>query len=150
MENHDAVGRVFRQPGFSGDMIFVAAEEIRKLEGKIPEALIQRQDMRNFQNRNERLGGELTIKQFSFNSLVLISSVPGRSDQPCFLYYADAYHPHWQAYVNGKKVPVMRVNIGYKAIPIPYGEAQIVFKFGNLFYPLSFLCTLLMSTAIWV
>ena len=148
VENHDAVGRVFRQPGFSGDMIFVAAEEIRKLEGKIPEALIQRQDMRDFQNRNERLGGELTIKQFSFNSLVLISSVPGRSDQPCFLYYADAYHPHWQAYVNGKKVPVMRVNIGYKAIPIPYGEAQIVFKFGNLFYPLSFLCTLLMSTAI--
>ena len=53
------------------------------------------------------------------------------------------WHPSWQATVNGKRVPVYRANMAYKAIAIDDGENLIEFRFGSrLFSALSALASL--------
>ena len=86
---------------------------------------------------------EFSNKNFSFNTLNLTVSVSGPENQYCFLYYADAYHLCWNAYVNGEKVPVIKSNIGYKSVMIPSGTSEVIFEFGNMFYDVSFFCTIL-------
>jgi hypothetical protein len=50
-----------------------------------------------------------------------------------WLYYADAWHPRWSARVNGQPVPILQVNQGFKAVPIPPGEVTVNFDFGTAF-----------------
>ena len=53
-------------------------------------------------------------------------SVDGPESQHCFLYYADEYHLHWNAYVNSEKMLVIKSDIGYKSVIIPYGISDVV------------------------
>jgi hypothetical protein len=148
VENRQDMGRIFQSADFTGDMLFTEKEDIFKKTNNIPSELIQSQHYSLFKNTDERLPADIKVEGFSFNELRLQVNVDNNSQGYCFLYYSDAYHPYWNAYVNGKKTPVIKTNIGYKSILIPCGASEVVFRFGNLFYIFSVGSTLLLNICI--
>lgn len=145
VDDESEMGKIFNLSDFTGDMLLTIGEEIEDMNDISFSNIIQRQMVANFENQDERISAKIDINEFTFNSLDLKVTVNGPENGYCFLYYADVYHPHWNAYVNGDKTPVIRSNIGYKSIMIPYGTSEVVFKFGNIFYHVSFLCTMIMN-----
>lgn len=148
VDNEMEMGRVFNSDGFTGDMLFATSRDIEGEENRL--SSLQKLRFVDFKNGNERIVSKIEIKNFSFNTLDLTVSVDGPENEHCFLYYADAYHPHWNAYVNGKKRPVIKSNIGYKSVMIPYGTSEVIFEFGNMFYDVSFFCTILTNLFILI
>ena len=57
-----------------------------------------------------------------------------KTNKNTFLVLADTYYPGWQAYLNGKKVEILRANLLFWAIYLPKGTHEIVFRY----YPDSF------------
>jgi len=150
VDNETEMGGIFNLDSFTGDMLFTTSKEAEKIKDNLFSYLVQQQAAVDFKNYNERIAAKINVEKFSFNTLDLEVFVDGPENKYCFLYYADAYHPHWNAYVNGKKIPVIKSNIGYKSIMIPYGTSKVIFEFGNIFYNVSFFCTILMSLFILI
>jgi len=48
---------------------------------------------------------------------------------PAWLFCADAYHPGWQATVNGERADVLRANLGCKAVRVGAGKSEVDFYF---------------------
>ena len=73
--------------------------------------------------------GDVQVTGFSYNRLYAEAFVP----EPfgTWLYYADAYHPSWRAFVNSAPVPVYQANTGFKAIFLPPGKSSVSFSFEN-------------------
>lgn len=139
------IGEIFSYPEFTGDMLFSTATSIESLKKEIPmQNIIPLTFDTPFINRNDRVAADIIVKGFSFNTLRLQVSVSKPPEQNYFLYYADAYHPHWKAFVNGKQTPVIRANVGFKAVVIPAGQSEVVFEFGNIFYSLPIYCTMIL------
>ena len=65
------------------------------------------------------------------NELKLTVDMPEQKN--AWLYYADSYHPNWQAWVDGIKTPVSKANLAFKAIPIQQGSHQVTFRFVSSF-----------------
>ncbi len=143
VENETEIGRIFGRKDFTGDMLFTTAEDIKDKKKSLYPYLIHEQNHAGFLNQNERINADIQIERFSFNVLEVKVSLNGSPEEHCFLYYSDAYHPHWNAYVNGKKAVIIKSNIGYKSVMIPYGTSEVVFKFGNIIYYASISCAIL-------
>ena len=71
--------------------------------------------------------GKVMVRAFTANRLRLETQISAKN--PLWLVYADAYHPRWQATVNGQPVAISRANLGFKAVPVPPGQSQVVFEF---------------------
>ena len=48
-----------------------------------------------------------------------------------FLVYNDNFHSGWQAFVNGKKIPIWRTNYAFKGLWVPVGENTVYLRFGT-------------------
>jgi hypothetical protein len=46
-----------------------------------------------------------------------------------YLYYADAFDPKWQVWVDGEARPILRANTAFRAVEIPAGEHQVSFRY---------------------
>jgi hypothetical protein len=46
-----------------------------------------------------------------------------------FLVMSDTFYPGWQAYVDGKSLPVVRANFALRGICLPAGDHEVVFSF---------------------
>ena len=73
--------------------------------------------------------GEIKILSYEPESLKLLVT----SDSARFLRWADAFHPDWQATLNGKPAPILRSNQIFKAIQVPQGKSEITFEFKPMF-----------------
>jgi uncharacterized membrane protein YfhO len=71
----------------------------------------------------------LSVEYFSFDSLRLRIDT-GRNSSTV-LYYADSWNPGWHATVNGVPTPVVRANLGFKAIVLPAGLSTVVLTYGS-------------------
>ena len=71
--------------------------------------------------------GNVSVSSFSFNHVSLEAEVfrPGGA----WLYYADSYHPGWQAFVDGKAASISRANLAFKAIQLEKGKHTVRFDF---------------------
>ncbi len=76
-----------------------------------------------------RTEGKIMVEDFSSNGISIDVSIPENSG--AWLYYADAYHPAWRAFVNGIPVPIAQANIGFKAIRLAKGESKVRFIYDN-------------------
>ena len=52
-----------------------------------------------------------------------------RSNSDRIISIADRYEIGWSAYIDGRKVPVLRANSSFMAIEVPKGEHRVIFKF---------------------
>lgn len=80
------------------------------------------------------------VDRFDANRLELSVEVPG--DSPAWMFYSDVWHPDWNASVNGKRVPVYRANLAYKAVPVEAGRNRIRLEFRS---PILEFCSRLFS-----
>ena len=46
-----------------------------------------------------------------------------------FLLFVDNWYPGWRARIEGKRVPVLRADYAFKAVPIPPGTFHVVFEY---------------------
>jgi hypothetical protein len=73
----------------------------------------------------------VTIVEYQPNLIELKSS----SDSDTYLVLSELFYPGWHAYVDGKKVQIMRANFLLRAIPLKSGQHDIIF----VYRPMSFL-----------
>lgn len=50
-------------------------------------------------------------------------------DSPAILFYSDAWHKNWKAYVNGEQTDIYPANLAFKAVEIPKGISHVKFYF---------------------
>ena len=74
--------------------------------------------------------GQFAVKHFDHNSISLKTDFKDAR----FLVYNDSYSPLWEAYVNGRKVPLYRANYAFKGIFLPAGPNQVVFRYRPLWF----------------
>jgi len=48
---------------------------------------------------------------------------------PGWLVWMDQYYPGWQAMIDGKEQRIWRANLCFRALPLPAGKHQLVFRF---------------------
>lgn len=78
--------------------------------------------------------GEITARKFSFNEFLARAVV--NDPKGAWLYYADAFHPGWRAYVDGKRAEIARTNLAFKAVYLKEGKHAVRFVFWNGFQSL--------------
>jgi hypothetical protein len=49
--------------------------------------------------------------------------------RPCLLVHSENWFPYWHAFRSGVELPIYRANGVIRAIPIPAGRSEIVFRF---------------------
>lgn len=64
-----------------------------------------------------------------------------RAGAPSYLVLNDAYYPGWQAWLDGKAVPIRRADYLMRAIQVPAGTHRLVFTYA----PVSYLAGLVIS-----
>jgi hypothetical protein len=69
------------------------------------------------------------VDDFAPNQVTAAVSV--YDEQGSWLVYADAFNPHWQAFVDGKRVPIHRAYRAFKAVFLDQGKHTVVFEYGQ-------------------
>ena len=89
------------------------------------------------------------ITQYQPNRIELTSV----SDSNTYLVLSELFYPGWRAYVDGRKVPILRADFLLRAIPLTSGRHNIVF----VYRPVSFfigaslsILTLLLLAGFWL
>lgn len=73
----------------------------------------------------KQIDGTVKLTRQTYNQFELSIS----ATEPSLLFLRDAYSPHWKATVNGKPTPVGKAFYHFKAIAVPRGESNVIFKF---------------------
>lgn len=60
-----------------------------------------------------------------WNSITLQVETPG----PAVLVLSDTSYPGWQAFVDGTSTPIWRANYAFRAVPVPGGKHEVVFRY---------------------
>lgn len=75
------------------------------------------------------VGGEVSVTEFRAGAIAL--DVLVRGNPGAWLYYADAWHPDWRAWIDGREAAVHRANVGFKAVYVPEGRHGVRMEFRN-------------------
>jgi hypothetical protein len=70
-------------------------------------------------------GGQVRITSYRLNDVTLEVETPG----PALLRLADAWYPDWTARVDGRPTPVLKADYLLRAVQVPAGRHQVVFRF---------------------
>lgn len=73
--------------------------------------------------------GEIQVIDFHLNGITLQTNVSAKKG--AWLYYADAHHPGWQAYIDGKPTPIYKAYAAFKTVFVPPGQQTVRFVFFN-------------------
>ena len=79
-------------------------------------------------NQDFKFDPDASVKLISQQPNELKYKVSAATDQ--FIVFSEAYYqPGWQAYIDGKKVPHVQANYVLRAMNVPAGEHEIIFRF---------------------
>jgi hypothetical protein len=68
----------------------------------------------------------ITLTQYGLNEMKYVSENSGQG----LAVFSEIYYPAgWEAYIDGKASPILRVNYAFRGLVIPAGKHQIDFKF---------------------
>jgi hypothetical protein len=127
LPNDGNVSAVLSSPQFTGGMIFANVNDVPAAD-RSGATSFSTSDSVTFVD--ERVNpASLSVEYFSFDSLRLRIDT-GRNSSTV-LYYADSWNPGWHATVNGVPTPVVRANLGFKAIVLPAGLSTVVLTYGS-------------------
>jgi len=85
------------------------------------------------------LGDKLAVLRKTQNKITLQAETAGDS----LLFFGDTWYPGWRATLDGREVPIHRVNYMFMGVEIPPGKHTVEFKF----YPRNFTLYLLVALA---
>jgi hypothetical protein len=78
-------------------------------------------------------GGGERLGSAGAGAAVLADPDAGRfsviTDRPGWLVVSETYYPGWRAQVNGEEVPILRANLAFRAVAVPAGSSEIVFRY---------------------
>lgn len=69
--------------------------------------------------------GDVRVTSLSANSFKIRTST--RDEK--FLVVAQNYHPHWKATVNGRDVPIQKVNLSFMGVVIDKATQEVIFRY---------------------
>ncbi len=141
---NEALADVFSRPSHNLNSLWTTADQAEKITDPMERLFL----FQNPVSSGFQVPARISIKKFTFNTLVLDVDVQGDPGRPYFLYCAESYHPFWKTKVNGEYKPVLKTNIGYKAVVIPSGHSEVIFYFGHLFYNISVISSLLLCLGV--
>ena len=90
------------------------------------------------ENEANLIPGRATITKYKPNEIVCRVE----SAHPGFLVLADNWHPDWQAFVDGENSKVFIANHTFRAIYIPAGNHDVVFKYISRHYNTGLMITI--------
>lgn len=70
-------------------------------------------------------GGRADIVSYELNRVTIDVDTPG----PALLRLADLWYPDWNAYVDGRRTPVLRADYLLRAVAVPAGRHRVEFRF---------------------
>lgn len=129
LPDEEAVRDVLGRRDFSGDLLLVAANQCAPAEHNSGRGITESPLTISVRDSDRLPGATIRVDDFTFTTLRV--SVTNTSGYPAVLYYADAWHPRWHAFVNGRTATVMKADLAYKAVVIPAGESSVFFTFGD-------------------
>lgn len=56
-------------------------------------------------------------------------TINGHSEQPGWLVLSDVWYPGWKCWIDGQECGIRRANYLFRAVPLPPGDHQVVFRF---------------------
>jgi len=69
---------------------------------------------------------EIVMTHWQPNKIIYHTS----AETPQFAVFPEVFYRHWRATIDGKEVPIVRVNYILRALMVPEGEREIVFTYG--------------------
>jgi len=64
-----------------------------------------------------------------FNYQPNLAEIEIWTNTPGFLFLSDNYYPGWKAFVDGKETKIYRADYSFRAVPVPQGEHQLIFRY---------------------
>jgi hypothetical protein len=87
-------------------------------------ALIEAPPVDGFYGSSDDVGSaEITLDHSELVSVRVFSGGGG------FLFLADQFYPGWYATVNEKPAPILRANYAFRAVRVPPGQSEVVFRY---------------------
>jgi hypothetical protein len=83
-----------------------------------------------FAASHDSFSGGADITGYDCNVITLKT----RASAPSLLVLSENYHPDWKAWIDGKPAPVLRAFHTFRAVPLPVGEHQVVFRYDSHYY----------------
>jgi hypothetical protein len=62
---------------------------------------------------------------------------------------SDTWYPGWKAWVDGNRVPILRANYLFRAIPVAEGEHQVILKYQPIEFYLGGMTSVCVGLALW-
>ena len=76
-----------------------------------------------------------TIRQTAFDNDAI--SYESSSNAPHLAVFSEVFYKDWNAYIDGKKVPIVKVNYVLRGLNVPAGKHKIDFKYEPAVYQVS-------------
>jgi hypothetical protein len=70
------------------------------------------------------------IESYDLNEIEIHANL----ESPGYIFYSGNYLPYWNAYVDGREVPLERANISMRAIKLPQGEHRVKMKYESKWF----------------
>jgi hypothetical protein len=74
---------------------------------------------------NSSICGQCEIQRYGPERVELEVS----ADRDCFLLFQDTYYPGWVADVDGRRQPILRTDLGFRAVELAAGQHSVVMTF---------------------
>jgi hypothetical protein len=86
----------------------------------------------------DSFSGAAEILKYDCNSV----AVKTRTSTPALLVLSENWQPDWHATLDGKPVSVLKAFHTFRAVPVPAGEHEVVFRYSSPYYRVGAMLTL--------
>ena len=132
--NPDALGNVWFVKGVK--WVNGAIEEMRSLDHFNPkDTAVVDESFKNIAGTFSPADSAASIKQTAFDNDAI--SYESNSTAPHLAIFSEVFYKDWNAYIDGKKVDILKANYVLRGLNIPAGKHKIDFKFEPAVYATS-------------